>query len=86
MKKTFDKWDKVQEAVTVAAAIVVFISITNDNYLWTKSAFSLLIVANLVLIGVRSFVENKKAFFPYIILGLAGVIFFLTVTNLILAA
>lgn len=79
MKKTFNTLDKVYVVIAVIAFILAIFAFSNDNYNWLTNIVFILIAMNLIIIGLQSFVQNKRTIFSYFIIGMAIIIIFLSI-------
>lgn len=79
MKKTFNTLDKVYFVIAVIAFILAIFAFSNDNYNWLTNIVFILIAMNLIIIGLQSFVQNKRTIFSYFIIGMVIIIIFLSI-------
>lgn len=83
MKKTFNTLDKVKIMIAILALILVIFAFPNDSYYWLTNIVFILIAVNLIIVGVQSFVQNKRTIFTYIIMVMAIIIISLSIQQLL---
>ena len=82
LKKTFNTLDKISIVIAFLALVIAIFAFIN-NYYWTLNLVFILIALNLIIMGIQHFSENKRAIFPYFIIGIALLIIFLSTTKFI---
>jgi len=80
MQKTFNKLDKIQIVIAIAALLLAILGFIYDNL--TEIAF-ILIAINLLVNEIRSFKKDKKSIFSYMIIVMAILIIFLSIHKLL---
>lgn len=83
MKETFSTLKKVKVVIATLMVILTILALTNDRYYWLTNIVHLLIALILILIGLESFTPNKRNIFPYFIIGMALLIIFLSIQQLL---